>query len=163
MLKLKLQYLGHLMQRADSLEKTLMLGKIEGRRRRWWQRVRWLDGITNSMDMSLSKLQELWWIGRPGVLQSMGLQRVGHNWATELNQTNVGQKNDQHLGWENPVCTRFFHTPQSSVEFKICDSFISKLFYLNFWDHSWPGVTETTESKTWDEGRCSLSFSIFEK
>ena len=87
MLSLKLQSFGHLMWRADSFEKTLMLGKIEGRRRRGWQRMRWLDGITDAMDMNLGANFRRWWgTGRPGVLQSMGSQRVGHEWATEQQQ-----------------------------------------------------------------------------
>ena len=76
MLKLKLQYVNDLMQRASSLEKTLMLGKIEGKRRRGWQRMRWLDGITYSVDMNLSRLQEM---VKSDVLKSMGSQRVGRD------------------------------------------------------------------------------------
>ena len=81
MLKLKLQYFGHLMRRADSLEKTLKLEEIEGGRRKGRQRMRWLDGITDSVGMILSKLRELVMEqgGLPGVLQSMRSQRVGHD------------------------------------------------------------------------------------
>ena len=82
MLKQKLQYFGHLMRRADSFEKTLILGKIKGRRRRGQQRMRWLDSITDAVNMNLGKLQGMVMTGRPGMLQSMGLQGVGHDLVT---------------------------------------------------------------------------------
>ena len=87
MLKLKLQYFGHLMRRVDSLEKTLILGAIGGRRRRGQQRIRWLDGITTWWTWVWVNSGSWWWTGRPGVLQFMGFQRVRHDWMTELNWT----------------------------------------------------------------------------
>ena len=96
MLKMKLWYFGHLMQRTDSFEKTLMMGKIEDGRK-GQQRMRWLDDIANSMDMNLSKVLGWWWTGRPGILQSMVSQRVNHDWATEVNWTEVKEANLRRL------------------------------------------------------------------
>ena len=102
MLKFKLQSFGHLIRRTDSLEKILMLRKIESRRRRGWQRMRWLDGITDSMERSLSKLQELALNrAKPGMVQSMWSQRVKRNWATELNWAE-----DTHTGKVSIKCLR---------------------------------------------------------
>ena len=89
MLKLKLQYFGHLMRRAYSLEKTLTLGKIEGRRRRGWQRMRWLDDTTQQWKGVCAISGSWWWTGKPIVLQSMVLQRVRQDWATEQQQITV--------------------------------------------------------------------------
>ena len=92
MLKLKLQYFGHLMGRVDSLEKTLILGGIRGRRRRGQQRMRWLDGITDWWTWVWVNSWSWWWTGRPDVLRFMGLQRVRHDWATELDWYRLKRK-----------------------------------------------------------------------
>jgi len=106
MLRLKLQYSSHVMWRTDSLGKTLMLEKIESRRRRGWQRMRWLDGITDVMHWVWASSGSWWWTGRPGVLQSVGSQRVGHGWVTELNWIKMKAFCEAHhkqslvAGWE---------------------------------------------------------------
>ena len=132
MLKLKLQYFGHLMWRVDSLEKTLMLGGIGGRRRRRQQRMRWLDGITDSMDMSLSELQELVMDREAWRAAIHGLQRVRHDWATELNWT---------VWWSpriQPILAYFYITftlTNSHSSHKLI--FILRKLHWKFNLHSW--------------------------
>ena len=120
----------HLMRRADSLEKSLMLGGIGGRRRRVRQRMRWLDGITDSMDMSLSELRELVMDREVGMLRFMGLQRVGHDWTTELNWT-------EHILYVQKV---FYILPSTQPSIKSiphphkqrCNKSTPSLDYVNF-------------------------------
>ena len=101
------------MGRTDTFEKTLMLGKIEGGRRRGWQRTRWLDGITDSMDWVCANSRRLWRTGKPGVPQSLGSQRGRHNWVTEQQQ--VSPK----MSWDQPVVRCF-------------DCFFICLFFFKF-------------------------------
>ena len=114
---------GHLMWRADSFEKTLMLGKVEGRRRRGRQRMRWLDGITDSMEWVWINSGSWWWTGRPGMLQFMGSQTVGHDWATELNSPLL-----------SPPCSRPPSLPSFLPSFfhSFLPSFLSWLFIEGF-------------------------------
>ena len=88
MLKLKLQYSGHMMRRTDFLKNTLMLGKVEDRSRKGWQRMKWFDGMTDSKECVWVSSGSWWWTGKPGVLQFMGSQRVRQDWVTELNSDN---------------------------------------------------------------------------
>ena len=123
MLKLKPQYFGHLIRRTDSFEKTLMLGKIEGRRRRGWQRMRWLDGITDSRVWVNSRSWQ--WTGRPDVLQSMGSQRVGHDWVNWVLYSGI--KNWLH------TCKVLGVAPDMNVSYghRYCNKLYSATFELN--------------------------------
>ena len=138
-LELKFQYFGHLMRRADSLEKTLMLGKIEGKRRKGWQRMRWLDGIIDTMDMNLSKLQEMERDREASLLQPMGSQRVRHDSVTE--QEPFLRK------WHYTTTRRNSNLKDYFGRIDIFQFSWLTIYYIHFWLISVPGPrTERQEN-----------------
>ena len=145
MLKLKLQFFGHLMWRTDLLEKTLMLGKIEGRKRRGWQRMRWLDGSPTLWTWVCISSRIWRWTEKPGVLQSMGLQRVGHDWETEMN-------------WWSPLYIQGSLIPGSPRDTNI-QGFSSFLYKMM--QYSRPSKSANSISKDSTKGLTLLSIYVF--